>query len=57
VIPGADGQVATHVHTYPFENNPKRDEDAFGVEQHGRIILAETSQLNKAVAAMEEACR
>lgn len=53
----ADNQVATHVHTYPFKNSPKRDEDAFGVEQHGRIILAETSQLESAIRSMEEACQ
>lgn len=45
------------MHTFPFKNSPKRDEDSFGVEQHGRIILAETSQLESAIRSMEEACQ
>ena len=49
-------QVAKHVHTYPFKSAPKRDEESFGVEQHGRIILAETAQLASAIASMEAAC-
>jgi len=50
-------QLASHVHTYPFKHAPKRDEDAFGVEQHGRIVLANTAQLEKAIKAMEDACK
>ncbi|KAK1924897.1 p21-C-terminal region-binding protein-domain-containing protein [Papiliotrema laurentii] len=49
-------KVAKHVHTYPFKSAPKRDEESFGVEQHGRIILAETAQLASAIASMEAAC-
>ena len=48
---------ATLTHTFPFTKAPKRDEDAFGVEQHGRIILADTNQLVSAIQDMEEACR
>lgn len=52
-----DMQVATLVHTYPFKSAPPRDEDAFGVEQFGRLVLLEGGKLRQAVEAMEEACR
>ncbi|WRT67201.1 uncharacterized protein IL334_004167 [Kwoniella shivajii] len=50
-------KVATHVHTYPFKTAPKRDEDAFGVEQFGRLVLVSDDKLAKAVEAMQAACQ
>ncbi|WWC89974.1 uncharacterized protein L201_004903 [Kwoniella dendrophila CBS 6074] len=49
--------VATHVHTYPFKTAPKRDEDAFGVEQFGRLVLISNDKLSGAVEAMQAACQ
>ncbi|OCF71784.1 protein BCP1 [Kwoniella mangroviensis CBS 8886] len=49
--------VATHVHTYPFKTAPKRDEDAFGVEQFGRLVLISGDKLKTAVEAMQAACQ
>ncbi|KAI9638043.1 p21-C-terminal region-binding protein-domain-containing protein [Dioszegia hungarica] len=49
--------VATTVHTYPFKSAQPRDDDSFGVEQHGRLVLLTAAAMTSAVAAMEEACR
>ncbi|WWC61046.1 uncharacterized protein I303_103624 [Kwoniella dejecticola CBS 10117] len=49
--------LATHVHTYPFKTAPKRDEDAFGVEQFGRLVLISGDKLGQAVEAMQAACQ
>ncbi|WVR05171.1 hypothetical protein IAU60_002183 [Kwoniella sp. DSM 27419] len=50
-------KVATHIHTYPFKTAPKRDEDAFGVEQFGRLVLVSKDKLEKSVAEMQAACQ
>jgi protein BCP1 len=51
-------QVATAVHSFPFKTAPStRDEESFGVEQFGRLVLVEREKLAIAVEAMEEACR
>ncbi|WVF72221.1 hypothetical protein IAT40_007033 [Kwoniella sp. CBS 6097] len=50
-------RVATHVHTYPFKTAPKRDEESFGVEQFGRLILLTRDKLSKAVEDMQAACQ
>lgn len=52
-----DLQVATYVHEYPFKTAPARDQDAFGVEQFGRLVLIEKEKLGQAVQAMEAACQ
>ncbi|WWC69383.1 uncharacterized protein I206_103322 [Kwoniella pini CBS 10737] len=49
--------LATHVHTYPFKTAPKRDEDAFGVEQFGRLVLISNDKLVKAIESMQAACQ
>lgn len=51
------GKVAMVVHSYPFKSAPVRDDDSFGVEQHGRLVLLDAANMTGAVAAMEEACR
>ncbi|WVQ98797.1 hypothetical protein IAU59_005928 [Kwoniella sp. CBS 9459] len=50
-------RVATHVHTYPFKTAPKRDDESFGVEQFGRLILLTKEKLGKAVEDMQAACQ
>ncbi|WOO81382.1 Protein BCP1 [Vanrija pseudolonga] len=45
------------VHTYPLKTAPSRDDEAFGVEQFGRLVLADAAGLAKAVEDMEEAVR
>lgn len=50
-------QVATYVHEYPFKTAPPRDQEAFGVEQFGRLVLVEKAKLGQAVQAMEAACQ
>ncbi|EIW69358.1 hypothetical protein TREMEDRAFT_73826 [Tremella mesenterica DSM 1558] len=47
-------KVASHVHTYPFKNSQKRDDDSLGVEQYGRLILVERDNLARAVKAMTD---
>jgi len=48
---------AVAVHSYPLKTAPPRDDEAFGVEQFGRLVLIETGKLAEAVGAMEEACK
>lgn len=48
---------AVAVHSYPLKTAKPRDEESFGVEQFGRVVLVETAKLAEAVGAMEEACR
>lgn len=43
--------------TYSLKTAPPRDDEAFGVEQYGRLLLIDASKLAQAVEAMEEACR
>jgi protein BCP1 len=45
------------VHEYPFRTAPQRDDDAFGVEQFGRLVLIEKNKLSQAVQAMENDCK
>lgn len=48
---------ADAVHTYALKTAPPRDDEAFGVEQFGRLLLVSSDKLAQAVAAMEEACK
>lgn len=48
---------AVAVHSYPLKTAQPRDDESFGVEQFGRLVLIETNKLAEAVAAMEEACQ
>jgi protein BCP1 len=48
---------AVAVHSYPLKTAPPRDDESFGVEQFGRLVLVETAKLAEAVGAMEEACQ
>lgn len=50
-------RLASHVHMFPLKSAPPRDDESFGVEQFGRLVLIEREKLRKAVEAMEEACR
>jgi protein BCP1 len=43
--------------TYALKTAPPRDDEAFGVEQFGRLLLIDAGKLAQAVVAMEEACR
>ncbi|GMK54982.1 hypothetical protein CspeluHIS016_0200380 [Cutaneotrichosporon spelunceum] len=43
--------------TFPLKTAPPRDDEAFGVEQFGRLLLIDAAKLAQAVEAMEEACR
>lgn len=45
------------VHNYALKTAKPRDDESFGVEQYGRVVLVETAKLAEAVEAMEEACR
>ncbi|ORY24980.1 p21-C-terminal region-binding protein-domain-containing protein [Naematelia encephala] len=47
--------VAAHIHTYPFKTAAPRDDDSFGVEQFGRLVLINHDNLAQAVQAMEAA--
>lgn len=46
---------AVAVHSYPLKTAPPRDEESFGVEQFGRLVLVETDKLAESVGAMLEA--
>ncbi|WVQ78423.1 hypothetical protein IAT38_000509 [Cryptococcus sp. DSM 104549] len=46
-------KVATHVHTYPFKTAVPRDDESFGVEQFGRLVLLDREKLARAVKDME----
>ncbi|ORX33440.1 p21-C-terminal region-binding protein-domain-containing protein [Kockovaella imperatae] len=48
-------KVAEEVHTYPFQSAQQRDEDAFGVEQFGRLVLVNRDKLLSAIKSMEAA--
>lgn len=48
---------AVAVHAYPLKTAAPRDDESFGVDQFGRLVLVETGKLAEAVGAMEEACR
>ncbi|CAD6590525.1 MAG: Mss4p nuclear export [Tremellales sp. Tagirdzhanova-0007] len=50
-------KIATHIHTFPFKSAPKRDEESFGVEQFGRLVLIERDRLPLAIESMEAACQ
>lgn len=43
--------------TYQFKNSKPRDEDSFGVDQFGRLVLIEPEALGKALQAMNDACK
>lgn len=48
---------ATAVYSYPLKTAPPRNDESFGVEQFGRLVLISSAKLVEAVKAMEEACR
>ena len=49
-------QLAEVVQTYPLESAPKRDDDdAFGVEHFGRLVLIDKKKLEQAIRNMGEA--
>lgn len=48
---------ATAVYSYPLKTAPARNDESFGVEQFGRLVLISGAKLAEAVGAMEEACR
>lgn len=48
---------AEAVHTYSLKTAPPRDDESFGVEQFGRLLLVSSDKLAQAVGAMEEACK
>ena len=50
-------KFAMHVQTFEFKGAGKREEDSFGVEQFGRVVLIDREGLRKAVEAMEAACQ
>lgn len=48
---------STATFTYALKTAPPRDDESFGVEQFGRLMLVDAGKLAQAVEAMEEACR
>lgn len=48
---------ATAVYSYALKTAPPRNDESFGVEQFGRLVLISAGKLTEAVKAMEEACR
>lgn len=48
---------ASSTFTYALKTAPPRDDESFGVEQFGRLMLIDAGKLAQAVEAMEEACR
>jgi hypothetical protein len=48
---------AAAVHAYALKTAQPRDDESFGVEQFGRLVLVETGKLAEAVGAMEDACK
>lgn len=48
---------AKEVCTFSLKTAPPRDDEAFGVEQFGRLMLIGAGELAAAVEAMEAACR
>jgi protein BCP1 len=54
----ADGvQASSHIHTYPLKTAQPRGEDAFSVEEFGKIIVLQREKLGLAVEAMTAAIR
>lgn len=50
-------KLAKHVHEYSFKSAPPRDDEAFGVEQFGRLVVIERDRLTSAVESLEAASR